>query len=128
MNIAIIFYRTLSSQSAASLSAGYIAANLKRIGYNAKLFLLKKEEDYNDIKPIISDTVWDIIFYKPNFKDYDRIEKNLENIKKHYPKAKVILFGPLAYINQQKFINKLVKLKELCVLIHKLIGIAIQIF
>ncbi|MBP3545505.1 MAG: radical SAM protein [Alphaproteobacteria bacterium] len=106
MNIAIIFYRTLSSQSAASLSAGYIAANLKRIGYNAKLFLLKKEEDYNDIKPIISDTVWDIIFYKPNFKDYDRIEKNLENIKKHYPKAKVILFGPLAYINQQKFINK----------------------
>lgn len=43
MNIAVIFYRTLSSQSAASVSAGYIASNLRRLGHNVSLFLLKKK-------------------------------------------------------------------------------------
>lgn len=106
MNIAVIFYRTLSSQSAASVSAGYIASNLRRLGHNVSLFLLKKEASSGDIAPIISGIKWDIIFYKPNFKDVDRLEYNISDIRKNFPNSKIILFGPLAYINANQILKK----------------------
>lgn len=93
MNIAVIFYRTLSSQSAASVSAGYIASNLRRLGHNVSLFLLKKEASSGDIAPIISGIKWDIIFYKPNFKDVDRLEYNISDIRKTFLTPKLFYLG-----------------------------------
>ena len=97
-NVAILFYRTLSSQSAASLSAGYIAAYLRKQGHTVKLFLLDKGAGTDDTGHI-DFTGFDAIFYKPNFKDIDRLVTNLKSIKK------VILFGPYAFLNSTHILN-----------------------
>ena len=50
VNIQIIFYRTLSSQSAASLTCGYLATSLRKLGYEVKLTLLNPYS--NNLKKI----------------------------------------------------------------------------
>lgn len=109
MKVALLFYRTLSSQSSASLSAGYIASHLRANGHDVELFLLKKEQNGNEIN-VLAKSNWDFVFYKPNFKDIDLLEANLNIVKLICPKVKVILFGPLAYINSQKLLQNYVNI------------------
>lgn len=103
MNIQIIFYRTLSSQSAASLTCGYLATSLRKLGHNVKLLLLDpyhnnlKENDLKKVK---------YIFYKINFKDVEFIENNIKIIRKQNPKIKIILLGPYTFFWRDKLLKE----------------------
>lgn len=76
LRVAVAFYRTLASQSSASLTAGYLAAHLRAAGHEVLLVPLEQVAGTDDLASV---RAWapDVFFYKVNFKDLDRLEENL---------------------------------------------------
>ena len=103
MRIQIIFYRTLSSQSSASLTCGYLAAALRELGHFVQLTLLSpyadsiKEIDFKKVK---------YVFYKVNFKDVKFLKSNIDAIKKQNPNIKIILLGPYTFFWKDKLLKE----------------------
>ena len=101
MKIIVAFYRTLASQSSASLTANYLAAHLRHDGYCVELVQLIRGENEHDVEKIIESDP-SLVFYKPNFKDIDRLEANLKALSP----IPICLFGPFAVLNAHSMIQQ----------------------
>ena len=100
MSIKLIFYRTLFSQSAASLTMGSLAAFLNQKGIDCELVLLEREGLHNAEKILEGggDKV-NIVIAKPNFKDYSLMFPVLAEMKKQMNIDRVFFCGPYASLN-----------------------------
>ena len=76
LRIAVAYYRTLSSQSSASLTAGYLTAHLRHSGLHVDIIQLEISDSVNDVCGLINANP-DLIFYKPNFQDIHRLPANM---------------------------------------------------
>jgi radical SAM superfamily enzyme YgiQ (UPF0313 family) len=94
MTIAVAFYRTLASQSSASLTAGYLTAHLRQAGHSVHLVQLDVGDGTDDAQPVL-DASADLVFYKLNFKDLGRLPANLAALAG----ASICFFGPFAVLN-----------------------------
>lgn len=100
MRVKLVFFRTLYSQSGASLTMGSIAAYLREGGYSADLCLLEKQNLHSLGKVLAKDKDEDlIIIVKPNFKDYDILFPSLQAMKRRKRVYKIFLCGPFASLN-----------------------------
>ena len=103
MRIQIIFYRTLSSQSSASLTCGYLASALRKLGHFVQLTLLNpyansiQKIDFKKIK---------YVFYKINFKDVKFLKNNIKFIREQNPTIKIILLGPYTFFWKDKLLKE----------------------
>lgn len=92
--VTLVFYRTLYSQSAASLTMGTIAATLRAQGITTHLCLLRHGDPDNE--RTIAATDPDIIIAKPNFKDIHEMLPIIRSWKSTRDGRRVYLCGPLA--------------------------------
>lgn len=102
----ILFYRTLFSQSAASLTAGYLASYIRENNYNVQLALLEKNRMDNLTKIISENEKYPVIIYKCNFQDYNEGTKLLSALKEVCPNSKIYIMGYFAEINAKQLIKK----------------------
>lgn len=102
----IIYYRTLFSQSAASLTAGYLAAYARQNGYHTLLELLEYGRMDNMNKILSEQKDFQVIIYKCNFQDYLEGCELLRNIKKIDKDKKIFLMGYFAEINAANLLQK----------------------
>jgi radical SAM superfamily enzyme YgiQ (UPF0313 family) len=106
MKIIVLFYRTLASQSSSSLTANYLVAHLRYHGFNVELMQLIKSESDNDVQKVIEHSP-SVIFYKPNFKDIDRIDANMRALSS----IPICLFGPFAVLNSDAIMRRYSNIK-----------------
>lgn len=106
IKIKLVFYRTLFSQSAASLTMGSIAAFLRQNGFGCDLCLLEKQGLHNAEKILLGDEK-KIIIAKPNFKDHIFLLPLLAELKKQKAVERIFLCGPYACLNYISIMNKL---------------------
>ncbi len=99
LRVKLVFYRTLYSQSAASLTMGYVAAFLRQANYAVEQCLLERGA-LDSAKNIVRGSP-DIIIAKPNFKDYAELLPLLRAAKAHGAVKRVFLCGPFASMNAQ---------------------------
>lgn len=102
----IVFYRSLFSQSAASLTAGYLAGYVREQGYKAKMELLEKGRMDNLTKILSCNKEYPVIIYKCNFQDYVEGCSLLSSVKEFCPNNKIFLMGYFAEINARKIMEK----------------------
>lgn len=104
LRIKLVFYRTLYSQSAASLTMGSIAACLRKKNYLVDLCLLEKNslDNYRRILEITAK--YNIILAKPNFQDFQEMFPVLKALKDQKVIKRVFLCGPLASLNAEDII------------------------
>lgn len=112
--IKIVYYRTLFSQSAASLTAGYLAGYLRKYTIEVGLELLEIGRLDNLQKVLKNSDECQVIIYKCNFQDYIEGFNLMRAIKEVCPDKKIYVMGYFAEINahrimsQNKFINGVV--------------------
>lgn len=108
LKVKLVFFRTLFSQSAASITMGSIAAHLRSRGISSDLCLMEREANgLHNTQKIISDNKKYIIIAKPNFKDYPMMFPLLSELK-NAGKAKNIFFcGPFASINAESMLKEI---------------------
>lgn len=102
----IVFYRSLFSQSAASLTAGYLAGYVRQNGYRVKMELLEKGRMDNLTKILSFHKEYPIIIYKCNFQDYVEGCSLLSSIKEFCPDSKIFLLGYFAQINAKRIMER----------------------
>lgn len=103
--VKLVFYRTLSSQSGASVTMGSIASSLRQNGYYVKLcFLLRSGLD-STLKIIEQSEKYPIIMAKPNFKDVKKLLSLLKKIKNKGIIKRVFLCGPFASLNAKNMMQ-----------------------
>src|SRR5438270_2076315 len=94
----VAYYRTLASQSSASLTSGYLTSFLRVAGHPTRLAQLEGDAGAHDMDAVIESRP-DVLFYKVNFKDLPRFGPNIEALLEHSPGTTVCLFGPYAALN-----------------------------
>ena len=109
--VKLVFYRTLYSQSAASLTMGSIAACLRKEGVDVELCLLKRNlfqrNELNSGKELLKDyEKYKVAIVKPNFKDYMEIFPLLERCKAEGIFKRAFLCGPFASLNAVNLIKR----------------------
>lgn len=102
----IVFYRSLFSQSAASLTAGYLAGYVRQNGYRVKMELLEKGRMDNLTKILSCNKEYPVIIYKCNFQDYVEGCNLLGSVKEFCPNSKIFFMGYFAEINAGKIMEK----------------------
>jgi radical SAM superfamily enzyme YgiQ (UPF0313 family) len=102
--VAVCYYRTLSSQSSASVSAGLLAAHLRANGHLVQLVQLESGNRVDDVEPLLGGQ-FDVVFYKPNFKDLDRLRSNLKRLRMQRNRPALCLFGPFAVLNAERVLR-----------------------
>ena len=95
----LLYYRTLYSQSAASLTIGYLAAYIRQLGATAEISLLELGGMNNAQKVLRNTNPLDIIIYKVNYQDYKEGCEILRAVKHFCPDRKVYLLGYFAEMN-----------------------------
>lgn len=105
MRIGIYYFRTLFTQSAASLSVGKLSNKLLNKGYDVNLFLLNQSNIYENISLINKIECFDYIIYKCNYKDFEFGAKLFEEIHKKFNK-KIFLTGVFACLNKNRIEKK----------------------
>ncbi len=119
MNIKILYFRSLYSQSISSISVAKFSKYLLDRGYNTEILLLSNTDygvNLNALKYLNQD---DIIIYKANFKDFSYGIELFKNLSKKLSK-KIILVGPFAVLNKNtimkryEFIEKILDIQTLC--------------
>lgn len=106
IRIKLVFYRTLFSQSAASLTMGSLAAFLRQKGFNCDLCLMEREGLHNAEK-ISRESGRKIIIAKPNFKDQALLLPLLAELKKQKAAERIFFCGPYACLNYISLMAKL---------------------
>lgn len=102
----IVYYRTLFSQSAASLSAGYLAEYIRRNGLSAKISLLE-EGRMDNLERIFSEIKeYPVLIYKCNFQDYSEGLELIKAYKALCPEKKVFVMGYFAELNAMPIMKK----------------------
>lgn len=105
INIGILYFRTLYSQSVSSLTVDKIYSTLKQNNICVKQFLLTKEDHYSNLKVVYEIDNIDMIIYKVNYQDFEygiRLIKSF-SAEKNIP---VILIGPFACLNKERILEK----------------------
>ncbi len=103
--IKLVFHRTLSSQSGASVTIGSIASFLRENEYKVKLcFLLRSGLD-NALKIAEQSEEYPITIAKPNFKDVNKLLPLLKKAKSSNAVKRVFLCGPFASLNAQNMMQ-----------------------
>ena len=95
----LLYYRTLYSQSAASLTIGYLAAYIRQLGATAEISLLELGGMNNAQKVLRNTNPLDILIYKVNYQDYKEGCEILRAVKHFCPDRKVYLLGYFAEMN-----------------------------
>lgn len=107
LNVKLVFYRTLFSQSAASVTMGSLSSFLSRNKIENSLILLEKN-NFHSIENIFDDINSEtVIIAKPNFKDFCQMFQVLSEIKKQGLINKIFLCGPYASLNYRSLIKEL---------------------
>lgn len=102
----IVFYRSLFTQSAASLTVGYLTQYIRDNGYKAKVELLEQGR-IDNMEKIISDRAeYPVIIYKCNFQDYVEGCELLATVKEISPNMQIYVMGYFSEINAQSFITR----------------------
>lgn len=102
----IVFYRSLFSQSAASLTAGYLASYLRENGNKVKMELLEMGRMNNLTKILSDNNDYPVIIYKCNFQDYVEGCDLLNSVKEFCPNSKIFFMGYFAEINARALMEK----------------------
>lgn len=106
VRVKLVFFRTLFSQSGASLTMGSIAAYLRQGGVNADLCLLEKQNFHTSERVLSrSESETLIVIAKPNFKDFRIMLPMLRAMKKRKGIQKVFLCGPYAVLNAKSIME-----------------------
>ena len=101
----LVFYRTLYSQSAASVTMGSIAAVLKEKEHAFVLTKLIKKDHKNGMLLCADYKNYPVVIAKPNFQDYEEFIPLLIQVKRMGIAKRVFLCGPFSTINHQKIMN-----------------------
>ena len=102
----LVFYRTLLSQSAASLTIGTIASVLKQKNYDSILIKLKKNSAKNGTLISKECQKYPYIIAKPNFQDQEELLPLLSSAKRNGLAKRVFLCGPFASLNNQRIFKE----------------------
>lgn len=105
MNVKILYFRSLYSQSISSVSVAKFSKYLLDRGYNTQILLLSNTDYGVNLKTINLLNKEDIIIYKTNFKDFDYGIELFRNIASKLNKN-IILVGPFAILNKTKILEK----------------------
>jgi hypothetical protein len=100
----VAYYRTLASQSSASLTSGYLTSFLRAARHPTRLVQLEAGAGEHDMGAIIESRP-DVIFYKMNFKDLARFGPNSAALLEHSPGTTICLFGPYAALNASALLD-----------------------
>ena len=103
--VKLVFCRTLSSQSGASVTMGSIASFLRQNGYNVKLCFLLRSGFDNALKILEEAEKYSIIIAKPNFKDVSKLLPLLKRAKNDGSVKRIFLCGPYASLNAQEIMK-----------------------
>lgn len=99
IKIKLVFFRTLLSQSAASLTMSRLAAVVRAAGLSADLCLMERDNLHSLDSVLDGLGDYNILVAKPNFKDFDRLLPLLAGLKKSGAFQRVYLCGPFAVLN-----------------------------
>ncbi|MFH1637934.1 MAG: radical SAM protein [Candidatus Woesearchaeota archaeon] len=108
--VKLVFYRTLYSQSAASVTMGTVCSLLREKGIDAELCLLKRDQNLrNEIgickKLFKGSEQYQVVIAKPNFKDNTLMLPLLKEAKDKRIFRRVFLCGPLATLNAESIMD-----------------------
>ncbi len=106
IRIKLVFFRTLFSQSGASLTMGYLASFLRKFGYKVDLCFLEKDNLHNAERILNNLTENTIIIAKPNFKDFKELLQLLSGLKEFGKIKRVFLCGPFSSLNSKSILKK----------------------
>lgn len=107
IEVKLVFYRTLFSQSAASITMGSLSAFLSKNKINNNLVLLEKN-NFHSVENILENINQNgVIIAKPNFKDYCQMFHLLSEIRKQDLVINIFLCGPYASLNYQSLMKEL---------------------
>lgn len=104
--IKFVFYRTLLSQSAASLTIGTLASVLKLNNFDSILIKLKKNSAKNGMYLSKDCDKYPFIVAKPNFQDQGELLPLLCSAKRNGLAKRVFLCGPFASLNSHRILIK----------------------
>ncbi len=105
LGVKLVFCRTLSSQSGASVTMGSIASFLRQNGFEAKLCFLLRSSFDNALKILEQAEKYPIIIAKPNFKDISKLLPLLKRAKSDKGIKRIFLCGPFASLNAQNIMK-----------------------
>lgn len=110
--VKLVFYRTLYSQSAASVTMGSIASFLRHHGHSVELCLLRRSaSERNELhtcgRLLSNAEKYPVVIAKPNFKDYSELLPLLERAKDQGIFRRVFLCGPFASLNAKDMMARL---------------------
>ena len=97
-----IFYRTLNSQSAVSVTVANLCGLLKSRGYDAAMALLEKKDPDIASKICENRERHPILIYKVNSMDYEKTFPVLSRLAKEKAFARIYLNGPFASLNGER--------------------------
>lgn len=101
-----VFYRTLNSQSAASVTVSNLVALLREKGYRAKMTLLDKRDGGLEQNITSEAKLFPYLVYKVNSMDFERTFAVLERLQKNNTFKKVLLIGPFASLNADRIMEE----------------------
>lgn len=104
MRILVAYYRTLTTQSSASVSAGVLAARLRDAGHQVRIAVLERGGRRDDISEFLEESP-DAVIMKPNFKDAGRLPGNLRAIRERAGRVPVFLYGPFAVLDADRLLQ-----------------------
>ncbi len=105
IGVKLVFYRTLLSQSAASLTMGSLSAYLRQSNIPVELCLLESDAPDNSWCIARNSEDHPLIIAKPNFKDFREMFPLLKSFKQINVQKKVYLCGPYASINARNIME-----------------------
>ena len=106
MVVRFYYFRSLYSQSIASLTVGKMSNQFLQRGYKTCLNVLFLNDYLHNGKVLGKISEEDIIIYKVNYKDFEYGIRLFKNIKYKYPNIKIFLMGPFAILNRKNILNK----------------------
>lgn len=119
--VAVAYYRTLSSQSSASLTAGYLTAFLRDSGFRVEIHQLEIGSEAHDVGTLLASAP-QLVFYKPNFQDIHRLGPNLNALVGQLPSLAVGLFGPFAALNAESLLQQHPKVRGILLPNHEFLA------
>ncbi len=105
--VKLVFYRTLFSQSAGSLTMALIAAVLRQHKVPVDLCLLEQENRHSWTAVFRNDGSENlVVIAKPNFKDYGYMFSMLRAMREAGLVSRVFLCGPYAALNAKRLVSE----------------------
>lgn len=106
INVKLVFYRTLFSQSAASVTMGSLSAFLSKNRITNNLVLLEKN-NFHSVEDVLENIDQNtIIIAKPNFKDFYQMFQLLSEIKRQNLINKIFICGPFSSLNYDSLMKE----------------------